>query len=296
MKKTYYAILITLIFLGFFMIVLSSTLAPAPPAPNAVVSPPKWWDSWPKWLETLGTTLLIVGSLGVIEKAVLSTEAKRELQKLFRLHESTDTLGLESLSTNAGNYDYKDLVETSPDLRIVMNDARTWVSSRIDQFQVRFANKHFVTEVYVVDPNGSFAPILAAKTGYDIGAQQNKIQEAVKRFIGEWESQGKNGVLKIYFLRYYPTHSIVIGAKKAVFTLYGISTGRRAVPTFEVHKTEYEHDLFTDMLADVEKLKSEATLHFDSAAQQQPNAPPAVIPQGAPAPAILPISGAAANP
>jgi hypothetical protein len=259
-----YGVLITLILLGFVLIVVAHTV-PAQPPVTAGAAPQivKWYETWPTWLDTLGTTLFIAGSLGVIDKALLSSSFIKQIQKVFNLHESTTAHGLERVSLNAGNFDYARLIEDSSELRIVMNDARTWVSSRIDQFQRRFS-KRVKTEVFIVDPDGQFSKVLADKTGYEMPAQKAKALEAVNRFKEEFERMGSRGELRIYFLKYFPTHSVVIGDDSAVVTLYGISKGRRAVPTFLFERTNRADDIFCTLLKDVQNLQKESALHFSS--------------------------------
>jgi hypothetical protein len=212
---------------------------------------------------------LIAGALGVIEKALLADDHLHRIRAIFRLHETTTALGLVEVSLNAGNYDYGDLIERSRKLTVIMNDGRTWVSSRIDQFQRRFSQRGFHTDVYLIDPNSPFCRIIAEKTGYSTDAQKNKIDEAVKRFKEEFEKAGRKGALRIHYLKYFPTHTIVLGDELAVFTLYGVSSGRRKVPTFTVSKTGASEDIYSTIASDVEHLVNESSLAFDSEAAQQ---------------------------
>lgn len=257
-----YSILLTIILAGLMCIVIAESVKATRAASQVAIQ--HWWDSWPVWLETFGTTLLIAGALGLVEKAVLADDHFRRIREIFRLHESTSTLGLLEVSLNAGNYDYGELIEKSRTLTIVMNDGRTWVSGRIDQFQRRFSQDGLLTEVCLIDPDGQFCEIIAKKTDYTVEAQKNKINEAVRRFVEEFEKAGKKGRLKIHYLHYFPTHTVVIGDDTAVFTLYGISKGRRKVPTFLVSRTGLESDIFSTIKADVEALSREARIQYDS--------------------------------
>jgi len=217
------------------------------------------------WLMHLAAVLVIGGGLGIIDKALLHRDHFRQTRELFMIHESTVQLGLEEIARDANHYSYASLIRESPSLSMVLNDGRTWISSKISDFAVRFTNHDFLTELFVPDPEGEFVTIIARKTGYDRDEQVAKIEQAKKRLIEEFTSKGKKGRLVIYHMPHFPTHSVFLGSDRAAVSMYGVSSGRRAVPLFAFRKLSCPDCLFADVRDDVEKLRAESVSVFDSA-------------------------------
>ncbi len=245
-----YAILISFVVVG---LVLSLT---------AIACPAGSWIG--AWLLQLAGVLMIGGGLGIIDKTLLHRDTFENTRRLFMIHESTVQLGLKEIIRDANQYSYSRIVRESPSLSVVLNDGRTWVSAHITDIKSRFEKKEFVTELFVPDPNGSFAPIIAKKTGYTDADQVAKIEQAKSRLIEEFDIGGHVGTLRIYHIPHFPTHSVFLGSDEALVSQYGVSSGRRAVPLFAYCRLSDANCLYADVRDDVGKLRAESQCVYDS--------------------------------
>jgi hypothetical protein len=256
-----YSILSTLVIVGIALSWYASQLTPT---------------SWQQtWLMQLATAILISGGLGIVDKVIskkddisLLRETLQEslmgepylikLKELITIKEWTNKLCVTHASLEAQEIDYSDMIEDDPFFALVGNDARTWVSSRISSFQKRFTKKDFVTEIFITDPDGVAVAAVAKKTGYSLEAQKSKIYESKNRLLEEWRRAGGHGQLIFYHIPYYVTHSAFLSSKKAFFTLYGISSGRRTTPVFECMKNEGKFGLYQEIASDINDLRRES--------------------------------------
>ncbi|MFH1108541.1 MAG: hypothetical protein V1790_04985 [Planctomycetota bacterium] len=243
-----YAIFVTLVAIGLFLLWQASG---SPPTVPATV-----------WLTQLASVVLIAGTFGIVDKALLNRDTFNRISKLFKIHESVEKTGLREIGSDANKFDYGPLIEASSTLSIVVNDGRTWVSDKITHLQVRLT-KNVTTELFLTDPESPVLPKLAEKTGYSVQEQKDKISQAMKRLTEEFESSGKKGKLKIYYLKYYATHAVFIGDDEVVITLYGISSGRKPVPAFVFSLRETGALMHKHVKEDVEKLRKESVCVYD---------------------------------
>lgn len=245
-----YTILVSLIVIGLALSIISLKI------------PSEHWVSG--WLMQLAAVCMIGGGLGVIDKTLLRKDHFNQTRDLFMIHESATELGLTKIESDANTYSYTRMIRESPNLIFVLNDGRTWICGRVVDFQHRFTQRGFMTELFVTDPQGEFVKLLGAKTGYSESEQQSKIEQAKKRMIGEFEAKGKVGLLKIYHVPFFITHSVFLASNEAVISLYGISSGRRSVPLFSCHRISRYPSLFADIEDDINKLRDESTCVYDS--------------------------------
>jgi len=245
-----YAILISFVVVG---LVLSLIAARCPQG--------LWVGSW---LLQLAAVLVIGGGLGIIDKTLLHRDHFASTRQLFMIHESTVQLGLRYIARDVNQHSYAHIVRESPSLSIVLNDGRTWISAHITDMKTRFEKNDFVTEFFVPDPKGSFISIIAKKTGYTFEEQVAKIEQAKNRLLEEFDIGGQVGVLRIYHIPHFPTHSVFLGSEEAFVSQYGVSSGRRAVPLFVYTRVSDSNCLYADVQDDVAKLRAESKCVYDS--------------------------------
>jgi len=244
-----YAILITAIAVGLGLLLWSSSVGET------------HWSHM--WLHELATVILISGVFGLVDKAILTRDERDRLSHLFGVHESVQRTGLKQVEIDSTSFDYGPMIRAGGNLRIVLNDGRTWVSDKITHLQERFKEKG-ETEFYLMDPHSPVIPQLAKKTGYSDDEQRDKVKQAVRRLVEAFDQPEKKGSLKIYYLKYYPTHSIFMNDKEVVITLYGISHGRRPVPAFVFDKEHGGDFVYKHIEDDVKNIRTESKCVFDS--------------------------------
>ncbi|MCP4581312.1 MAG: hypothetical protein GY839_06815 [candidate division Zixibacteria bacterium] len=245
-----YAILVSIIVIGLILSLVS----------NAISS-----DHWTHpWILQLAAILVIGGGLGIIDKSLLFNDFLNKTRTLFKIHESATDLGLKEISRNAQDYPFSDFIKESKSLSIVMNDGRTWISSRLYDLSYRFNQKDKITEFFLPNPEGDFIRILAKKTNYTEKEQINKIIETKKRIIEEYVARGKKGILKIYYIPNYPTHSVFFGSTKAIITLYSIPRTRQAVPLFIFNNNNIDDSLYGFVQQDIKILRKESECVYNS--------------------------------
>ena len=144
-----YAILVSFIVIGLALLLV-----------NATILKDKWADTW---IEQLAAVFVIGGGLGVIEKTLLLRDHFKQIRELFMVHESVTRLGLAEVVPDANHYSYSSIIRNSKDLSIVLNDGRSWLSARVFDFQHRFNQMGFQTELFVPDPGGEFVEYLQRK-------------------------------------------------------------------------------------------------------------------------------------
>lgn len=246
-----YALFVTLLLVGSVLLLLLST----------EVVPKSHWSA--TWLIELARVLLIGGVIGLVDRIIVYRDYLWDNERLFKLHETTTDTGLIEIGKDSSRYDFSAMIRDSKRLAIVANDGRTWISSRITDFQHRFCQDHFTTELFVLDPDSLGLKVVATKTGYSELEQQDKVRQAQNRLIDEY-TQRKHGTLRIYHIPHFPTHSVFLADSEAVFTLYGASSGRRTVPFFRFEQIKHHDGIYWDITEDIEKLKSESRCFFDS--------------------------------
>ncbi len=248
-----YALFTSLAALGLAILFMNAELPTTP------------WSSL--WTAQIASVLLIGGVFGLLDKAFLNRHLHPMVAALFGVHEASVKTGMVAAFRDSKDHDFSEMIRNSKSLKPVLNDGRTWVFSRITGFQRQFSER-CDTELFLVDPDGPALPILAAKTGYSVPEQKDKIRQTATRVREEFVIACSKGFLRIRQLRYYPTHSVFLGSDSVAITLYGISSGRRAVPLLLFQKGPRGESSYWDIYDDVEGMKGEGVCLFDSGAGQ----------------------------
>lgn len=174
-----------------------------------------------------------------------------------------NALGLLAVSPDSSRFDYREIIEDSRRLVVVLNDGRTWLSMHRERLRARFADNRKQTTIFLVHPRSEFINVLARKGSSDPAAQIAKIHESLQ-ILREVVQEGTNIEVLGHFL--YNTHSLVLGDEIAAVTPYYLSRGSRSVPVY-VYGDDGGSCYFKELEGDVERLR------MDSEALKIPESP-----------------------
>lgn len=240
-----YVIASVMIILGLISIAYKGSLPPA--------------DWKVAYLGELSSALIVGGLLSLLFKIVQDKENETQLRRLLRIHDSVDELGLREILPESQGYNFTNLIENSGTLSIVMNDGLRWVGNNTVALQERFSKKS-VTEFFTVDPDSVFVESLAAKTGTTPDDLRKKIRDTWQRLENSYNNSTKQGVLKIYRLKTYPTRSIFLSANMLVETPYQIAAGRANIPVYEFCKVSRKDSPHAFAEHDIGEMRKESIL------------------------------------
>ena len=248
MKQT--IIILLLMLLGLFSIVIKQNLGQV-----------HWLFPY---LSELSSILLVSGVLTFLYRVFMDREVYDQLKQLFHIHDSIIDGGLNEVLPESQDFNFARLIEKNQTLSIVMNDGMRWIGNNAVRLRERFNKSGLLTEIFTVDPERCFLKCLSEKTQVTQDELKEKINGSWKRLKVMFEESEKRGILKIYALKNYPTISIFLTEDESVITLYQVSSGRTNVPLFEINKVNNNKSLFEFLKKDVDTLRSESRLYFDS--------------------------------
>lgn len=216
------------------------------------------------YLDEAGSILLTSGVLSLLYKIFMDKQQRRELHKLFRVHESIAMSGLTQTQAAANEYRFGKLIEESKKLVVVMNDGYRWVGNLQVALEKRFNKNGFTTELFTIDQNGDYFKALKNKVDSTDDELRQKIAQSRERLASIYEASAKHGTLKMYSMSSFPTHSIFLFDDKAIVTFYQIGKKRMDVPLLEVEKTTRREAIYNFLLEDINNVRKEAECVYDS--------------------------------
>jgi len=217
------------------------------------------------YLTQIANTLLVSGTLSVLFKMFVDKEQQKIIIKTLKLNESVNDFGLQKIiqgERGTKQEIYIELIEKEKELYIVLNDGLRWIGNYSIQFQERFT-KNRVTEVFLLDENSIFIKVLAEKTNTLEKEFKSKRQQSRNLLINLYQQNGQKGTLKIYALKYFPTHSMFCSKQRVFIVPYPIASRLVMPPLFEFEKRS-KKGFLKFCLEDVEALRKESKLVFDS--------------------------------
>jgi len=219
--------------------------------------------AWAKpYLNELASVLLVSGVLSLLYKIFYEHDNQIRLQKLFRIHDSIEKIGLRSITSETQGFNFTDLIENSDSLSVVINDGLRWIGNYTTSLQHRLSKKGSRTEIFTVDPDGPFLSALANKIDMKEDNLRQKITDSWNRLREIHQKAGKKGDLKIYRLKNYPTHSLFLFDQNLIITPYQICSGRTNVPVYEYAKGK-DDTFYFFALHDIENLRAESKIEYD---------------------------------
>ena len=211
------------------------------------------------YLSEISSAILVGGVLSVLYKMFEDKESKNDLRRLLRIHDSVDELGLTEILPEVQGYNFTPLISDSASLSIVMNDGLRWIGNNAVNLEQRFSNKT-ETIFLLVDPDSQFVKCLANKistTEDDLG---KKIRDAWQRIESAFNKSQKQGVVRIYRIRTYPTKSMFFTEKHLVETPYQTASGRASIPVYVYNKVARLDAPYFFAKQDIDAMIKEATL------------------------------------
>ena len=216
------------------------------------------------YLSQVASAFLVGGTLSLLYKIFLSKESARRLNRLLGIHYSVIDSGLINYAHDSRDYDFRPILKDPGLLSVVLNDGRRWVTIHHDELVERFGNLGHDTDFFTIDPDSVFVDVLAKKTSVSTQELKNKISETVSVLTDCLSNSLKKSRLRIYSMANFPTHSVFLTDKRLVLTPYQISSGRRRVPLYVYGGSNNRATRLRDKLDDIEKLRAESKLIFDS--------------------------------
>ena len=159
------------------------------------------------YVTNLSSALLVGGLISLLFRSFQERESDKTLRRLMRIHDSVDELGLVEIVAQHQGYNFTGIIEMSDHLTIVMNDGLRWIGNNTVALRIRFG-KDGLTELFTVDPDSPFVESLARKTSVSTEDLKKKIHDTWRRLEETYNDSTKQGKLKIYRLKTYPTRSI----------------------------------------------------------------------------------------
>lgn len=219
---------------------------------------------WYTMIGDLASAFLICGAVSILQEIFTNDESYRKIMNLFKVSEAVKASGLTDIKTDSNDYNFKDLIRNSENFYTIMNDGLRWVETNSPALVDRFSHKGYSTEFYFVDPEGAFAPALATKTKRELQSLKEKIKQSVQTIIDTYERSRKQGVVKIYYLKNYPTQSLFYTDNTVIVTSYQTSCGRNIVPLYEYRYSKRETNIAKYLYNDLDNVRNESKLIFDS--------------------------------
>lgn len=219
---------------------------------------------WYNLVGNVANALLITGTLTFLYEIFMRKQRDEELSKLFNITLSIKRSGLQNIYTDSSVYDYGDVIENATTFSAIMNDGLRWVQNNSIKLQRRFSRTQTVTEFFIVDPDGAFFQALAIKTDKQENELRQKIESSVNLLKDTFNKSEGKGVLKIYYLKNYPTQSIFYSDKRIIVTSYQTSSGRSIIPLFEYEYTDKNESIGLHLQKDLAKVRDESKIIWDS--------------------------------
>lgn len=219
---------------------------------------------WYTMVGDLASALLICGAISLLQEIFTNDESFRKMMNLFKISEAVKDSGLTDIKTDSNDYNFKTLIRESENFYTIMNDVLRWVETNSPVLVERFGHKGYTTEFYFVNPDGAFAPALAIKTACELQSLKDKIHQSVLTIKETYERSEKKGIVKIYYLKNYPTQSIFYTDHTVVVTTYQTSCGRNVVPLYEYRYSKRETNIAKYLYNDLDNVRNESDLIFDS--------------------------------
>ena len=214
---------------------------------------------WNQFLGDLSSAVLVSGLLSLLFKIFQDKENQSTLKRLLRIHDSVDELGLAVIESDVQSFSFINLIEDSNELSIIMNDGQRWVGNHSVSLTNRF-NQKTTTLFFTVDPDSCFVDVLANKTAIKTEQLKEKIRDSWTRLEQAYNNSEKNGILKIYRLKNYPTKSIFCSEKELLETPYQISSGRVKIPLYIYKKVSRKDSPYYFVKNDIDELIKESKL------------------------------------
>ena len=208
----------------------------------------------------LGSAILICGILTLLQTLITKKYEEDNLRKLLGISVSIKLSKLKIIMTDSSEYNYKDVLTKSSEFHAIMNDGLRWVGNNSSFLELRFNKKATETEVFLVNPEGEFCKALAVKTDKSLEDLKSKINQTVQQLESTYNRSKKNGRLRIYYLKNYPTQTLFYTDDSVIVTPYQTSSGRSIIPLYEYEYEENDVSIASHLFKDLKNVQQESKL------------------------------------
>jgi len=217
----------------------------------------------PVWIKqiliNLGSTIMVAATVGLLFESLtrreimhLMLETKLSVTKQVRTLQSLEDLGLVDANPDSYSYSFKDLILTSRELTVVVNDGRGWVGRHIEFLQNRMLLPNRKTIFIFQHPESTMCTeVMAKKFEQSPTFLQEKIRETVKELCSYKRASTHELQILGHFL--FNTYSLFLTDEYAVVVPYYISPGRNTVPAlfFEKRGQSSQYQRFSNDIQQV---------------------------------------------
>lgn len=208
----------------------------------------------------LGSAVLICGLLNLLQDLITKKYDDDRLRELLGISLSIKQSLLKTILTDSSEYNYKDIIMKSINFHAIMNDGLRWIGNNSAFLEKRFSKKATMTEFYLVNPEGMFCPALALKTEKEVCDLQSKIKSSVDQIEATFNRSKRQGTLRIYYLKNYPTQTLFYSDDSVIVTPYQTSSGRSIIPLYEYKYIKGEQSIASHLFGDLKNVREESVL------------------------------------
>lgn len=229
--QTVVAVLIGLV-ISLFLFVVAENLDPNTTQPTWIIP----------LLENIGATIMVAATIGLIfdlftrsEMMHLIDETKDTISQQIGTLRSLEELGLIDVHPNTYDYPWKDLLLSSEDLTIVLNDGRSWQGRHSDYLRTRMMIPERKTLFIFQHPDSKMnEEVLSPKLGQSFDYLREKVNETIKELVAY--PRHETHELQILGHHFFNPYSLFVSEEFAMMCPYYISPNRSVVPTFVFEK------------------------------------------------------------
>jgi len=169
------------------------------------------------------------------EVLYLIDETKSTIARQIGTMRSLEELGLIDVHPDTYTYPFKDVLLSSRELIIVLNDGRSWQGRHSDYLKTRMMLPDRSTVFVFQHPESKMLQdVLSKKVGQSPEFLREKVNETIKELVSYPRSD--RHVLQILGHHFFNPYSLFVSEELAIMCPYNISPNRSTVPTFVFEK------------------------------------------------------------
>jgi hypothetical protein len=200
---------------------------------------PVWLKSL---LEQIASTIMVAATVGLLfewltrkEIMTMMDETRKSISAQVRTLRSLEELGLVDAYLDASTYSYHDLILSSHELTVVLNDGRSWVGRNVEHLRTRLLIPNYRTTFVFQHPESEMLEeVLSKKCAQPADFLRQKILDTIRELRSIEKAEGHD--LKIMGHFFFNVHSLFITEEYLIMTPYYISPGRNTVAAYFFEK------------------------------------------------------------
>lgn len=250
-KSLYTAVLFGFFAFGLLLVLISTTFFD-----NGI---------WKNVFDTLATTLMISGTLGLIDQYILKNDMINFITSKVGLKKSIDTTGVTDILSGSSEIPYASIFDkTEKKIDIVHAYGQTWTRNYTDRLVLALRDTNAEIRVILMDPEyteliKAYYPQINQPSPT---ALRDKLYEVARRWKEIYERAGINDPkrLKIYFHQNIQTVAMYRFDDTIICNQLHITKKPQIYnfPSIICTKTDIENDLFHVYLTEIDQLIKES--------------------------------------